>query len=325
MLLENPNQESPGVKVPKQATARADEARRRLTPPVPATDIAPPATDGTATHPAPVAFTVDELLQAPSPEKDASLSYWKSRANAIEGFRRADVKRLEAVIADSSGRIGALEAQLAASAKANPTVEALPEVDVRNFYSDAMLEKIGPENAKEILQATLKSVQPLIQQQIEAATKPLIEATAKKTASEKEAAQVSFVEALTAGCPNWAEIDAMPTWRQWLEGVEPASGLTRQEIVNRHKARNNAAGIVKLLDEFVATLNPAPTPPKPNVTVTGSLGSGNEAPEAPKSDGPPLTDADLRTFYKDAAIPGKLSAEYKANFEARIKRERGRM
>ena len=277
------------------------------------------------THPAPVAFTADELLQAPSPEKDASLTYWKSRANAIEGFRREDAKRHEGKLAAASERIGTLEAQLVAAKKAGTSAEALPEVDVRTFYSEAMLEKIGEENAKEILQATLKSVQPMIQQQIEAATKPLIESQAKKQTDDAETAKAKFVDALTAGCPNWAEIDAMPAWRKWLEVVEPASGLSRQEIVSRHRARFNAAGIVKLLDEFVATLNPVVVPPVPPLTVNGGAGSGQEAPVPPVSDGPPLTDADIRLFYKNASMPGKYTAEYKANFEARIKRERGRM
>jgi hypothetical protein len=316
----NPNVDS-GPRLPRQVIAQAAHAHELLKEGVeqpPATPPATPAATAAAAPvtPAPAAFTVEQLLNAPDPTKDADPAYWRARANATEGFRRVDNANNKDRIARLESEVKALKEKNSELAKSHPAVA--PTIDLKKHFTEDEIESIGEDRARAILRATLTETEETIRKRIEEAVAPLLERQTKTHEATEAERYQKFVEDLTAGFPTWQVTDSDPRWRSWLNGVDEATGMVRQQIINAHKSDRNAQGIIKLLNAFVTSLAPAPIPQKPPVSPTPLEGTGGDSP-LPDAipDGGWMSEKEIRDGYKRKSL-GKMSREEAQKFDARV-------
>jgi hypothetical protein len=311
---ENPSLEG-NVRLPHQVTRAGQNARDLLKAAESPPETKPPEKPPVAAVPA--AFTVEQLLNAPDSERDASRDYWFARCQSVEGWRREDNKR-------TSARIQALESDLAKLrekntelAKSHPATA--PVIDLKKHFTEEEIDSIGEERATAILRASLQAADAVIQERIDAAVKPLLDKQNQRAEESEIERHRKFVQGLDDGFPTWQVTDKDQRWLAWLSGIDDASGLQRQKLINIHKADYNADGIVKMLQAFVVSLAPAALPPSPPETPTTLNGTGGDNPPnpAPGSDGKVLTAMEIKEGYKRKAI-GKMSKEEADLFDARV-------
>lgn len=331
-MNENPSLES-NVRLPRQVVQAGQNARALLAKgaeaddpdnPIPKTDAAPAA-------PRPEAFTYEELLRAPTPEKDASRDYWKARCNVLEGYRRDDnqktakrVEALEAQVRDLMSK----NAELVREKAQTPAATTIPEAEIQaamtKRFTAEEIDAFGEERAmaltREFLQAG-KSMDAAL-----AAMRDQVNALLKRqeTAAEDEATKRHrlFIEALYEGFPTWEETNKDARWLKWLEGMDRATGLNRQRLLNILSADKNALGIVTMLEAFVTSLKPAATPKEPpeNPATLDGTGGDNRPPGDLLANELPLTDAEIRDGYRRKSIVGKdrFTPEEAAAFDKRV-------
>jgi hypothetical protein len=315
---ENPSLEG-NVRLPHQVSRAGQNARDLLNAanePPPA-EIPPAAVTPPPAVPTPSAFTIEQLLNAPDPERDASRDYWHSRCQMVEGFRREDNRKNQL-------RFKALEADIAKLTEKNTELvrshpAAQPAIDLKKHFTEEEIESIGEERATAILRASLQAADAVIQARVDAAIKPLLDKQTQVVEDTEQDRHRKFVEALTDGFPTWQVTDKDPRWLTWLAGVDETSGLQRQKLIDIHKSEYNAGGIVKMLQAFVVSLAPATVPTTPPETPPSLNGTGGDNPPnpAPGSDGKLLTQAEIKDGYKRKAI-GKMSKEEAELFDARV-------
>jgi hypothetical protein len=318
----------PGPRIPRQIVAQAAHARelleKRNQPP--ASDPANP--DPAA--PAPASFTQDELLSAPTPEKDASPAYWKGRCNLIEGFRLEEIRTRKRMVESLKEKAAALEAEVASLKTKNAEIikthpVVAPPLDVKKYFKPDVLERIGEENAEAILRANQSAMEVVLADRIQMAIDAATSRQAPPTVPAKadEHAQYEFVRALgdpVTGVPNWREVNKDPRFLEWLGVEEAFTGKSRQEVLTEHEKKMDAAAIVAMLKRFLA-LPPAAvvpaTPPATPATVSGNANDTRREADPGAGDGVILTDAQIRDGYSRKGR-GKMSPEEANLFDARV-------
>jgi hypothetical protein len=311
-----------GPKLPRQIVAQADHARELLKAgqeaQIPETPVATAETPPAA-PPSP-AFTLEQLLNAPDATKDASRDYWYARAQAVEGFRREDNARNARKVKDLEKQIAELTVKNTELVQSHPAAQ--PVINLADHFTEDEIESFGADRATAIVRNILKtgaSNEAAIKELRAQVTKLLARQTEEVEETEIERNR-KFVAGLDAGFPTWQATDQDPRWRKWLAETDENTGLIRQEIVNRHKANNNADGIVKLLNQWVQSLGPAKVPDAPPITPSSMDGTGGDAPPKPNpgaGDGKILTADEIKKGYKDIATR-KMSPEDERLFHARV-------
>ena len=315
----NPSTDA-GPKLPRQIVAQHAAALQLLKDSEKPADAAPvAATPEVPAVPTPPPFTVEELLSAPDATKNASRDYWHARAQAVEGFRREDNARAAGKIKSLEGKVQELTVKNTELVQSHPAAQ--PTIDLNKYFSEEEIESIGAERATAILRASTASVDTVVQERIDAAIKPLLDQRKESAEDETRAKQRKMVEELDAGFPAWQITDNDPRWRQvYLNLVDEKTGMTHQQILDGHKARYNAAGIVKMLEAFVRSLKPVPIPDAPPITPSSLEGNGGDAPPRPNpgaGDGVVLTAAEIKDGYKRIAT-NKMPEDEAALFHARV-------
>jgi hypothetical protein len=325
---ENLSVESPGARVPHQVTRQAENARAILAKSAADPPAATPA-------PAPPAFTYEDLLKAPTPEKDASVEYWKARCNVTEGHRRQDnensrrrIERLELELESLRGKNLELMQQ---ATKPTPAPAPPPQIDLRKAmlerFTAEEIESFGEERAIALTREFMKagSTAEAALAELRGRFDALIEQQKSKVKSEEDRQREAaaerhrrFVEELTEGFPTWQKVNADPRWLAWLDGSD-RPGVTRQETLTLIEGKKDAKGIIAMLEEFVKSLGPAQVPNEPPETPTRVEGSGQDLRPDPKlgTDQPALSAAEIREGYKLKAL-GRMTAEQAALFDARV-------
>jgi hypothetical protein len=260
------------------------------------------------------------IVQAPSAEKDADVDYWRSRCNAIAGFRRSENERANTRIAELVSETEALKAQLAAAPAAS-AAPAAAAIKLTDLFSPEAIERIGEDNAADILKAAAQ----LYEQKQAAKAPPPPEPPKPKpaepqprvpTAAEQQAHQ-DYLDALTARLPTWMVINADKDFRAWCVRVDPVTKTKPQDRLGPADAAMNPDGVLEVFETYLATLGAAaPVAPQPP-TVPSSLPAGGRPP--PGEDPSRmrlLTREEIRQGYKAKTL-GKMTQEQAAEFDRR--------
>jgi hypothetical protein len=65
-----------------------------------------------------------------------------------------------------------------------------------------------------------------------------------------EQARKAMHQQVTAAVPNYQEIDADPRWLQWLSGIDPLTGATRQQVLDDAIAAGSAPRVIAFFNTF---------------------------------------------------------------------------
>jgi hypothetical protein len=199
------------------------------------------------------------------------------------------------------------------------------EIDLGKHFTPEQIEALGETQCMAMVATAQRVAQESIDTAVEAAVKPLREKqAATEQATESDADQRYFAR-LQALVPNWAEINVLPAWLEWLTVEEGDSGIERDALLKKFHDQRNAEKVGKFFQRYLAETAPAPTPVPP----TAARGSGAQpaGDPPPRSDGGnnrllPPTPKEVSDFYKRAATkkPGQhgfVTDKERAEFEAR--------
>lgn len=288
--------------------------------PTPAPDGGAPAPSATATNddspPAPAAAPAAPASPAPSAAADPRENdpvYWKQRFKVTEGMlqRQAqDLRTRDQQIAELQEQLHTLRAQSA-------TTTAPSKPDLSAFFTPEQIESFGEAQCEAMASAAMTAARQQAQALIDAEVKPIRD-RAKQSAEQAEAdAEAAFWAQLAEIEPEYEDINARQEWLAWLAEPDDATGLVRQDILDRHRRARNAAGVAKVFQAFKGgSSKPRPTPPV-SAPRGAAPAEATAAPAAATAKGYPSRE-EIREFYKRSAT-GKVKQAEREEFEARLR------
>ncbi len=286
-----------------------------------------PKTDPTADDPGatpPVGVTPAEPVTPAKPEPSAPAvdprendpAYWRQRFNVTAGVLRAERDERRAEATTFNQRLTELSEQVRTlQAGAAPSDD---QVDVTQFFTSEQIEQFGADQCEAMARASMKSARSEAQKLIEKEVKPLREKQAQREAQTIEERKQDFGDKLTELVPDYLEIDQSDEWRAWLAQEDEASGLVRQEILSRHTHALNAPKVGKMFGDYLKSKQPAPRPQPPVAPKGTGAGPSGEPPPQPAAGLKAPTDAEVKDFFKRAAL-GKVKDAERVEFEGRMK------
>jgi hypothetical protein len=274
----------------------------------------PPTDPKPEPKPEPKADPVEPPAPPAPPEsrtdRDADPAYWKQRYKVTQGFLNLAKQEHATEVEALNARIAELSKQV--NDKATPA-----EIDLGQYFTPEQIEQHGEDQCKAMAATAVKAARSQAQALIDAEIAPL------KTARADDAKRASrdridaFKARLAELVPDYPEIDQDKAWMDpetgFLADIDPASGLVRQDILDRHIAAFNAAGVAKMFQAFKAS-RALPAPP---VAPSGGARPGNAPAAAPPGAGYPSKD-EIRTHYRRRALRQVSDVEHAA-FEARLR------
>lgn len=313
---------SPGVtavRLPRQvlrAKERADELSQRTVdaPASAETPEPPPGAAAVSTPaPAPVPASTDFANAEPVTEEG---KYWRQRFKVTEGLFRTAREKHATDLENRDAEVAELRAEVARLKSAQP-VEAKAQ-DLSQFLSPDLIDALGEDQARAMVATALKAAQAEARAMVNAELAPLKaqqEAAVKRESRKKTDA---FTDALDEAVPAWREIDKDARWHAFLDGVDEATDLIRQEVIDLAKQNMNAKPIVRLLKAFQSSLGAIDTPPASVMpAATGASGAAPTVNTVLVEGGAP-TRAEIREHFKLRAL-GKIKADEAQKFDARLK------
>lgn len=285
----------------QNAALEADPASDDMATPPPA----PPAdalnADATPTPPA--------VEPPPAPAEPPQATDWEQKARSAMGRltkqaeqHRTEVEGFKAAIAELTEQVNTLQASQPA---ARP--------DIHAYFTPEQIEQFGEDQCEASLVAAEKRMRELLQEGL----RPIVETHQRQQLDAAEQRKQAFTERLRALVPDFEEIDNDPDWLDvWLVEVDETSGLPRGEILTSLVQKGDVQRTAKMFQAFKAS-RARPAPPAPPVVPngTGANGGGEPPPRGPALSAP--TGAEVRDFYKRAAL-GKVTDQERTVFEARL-------
>jgi hypothetical protein len=285
--------------------------------PTPAPDGGAPAPAATATNddppPAPAAAPAAPASPTPSAAdpRESDPVYWKQRFRVTEGMlqRQAqDLRTRDQQIAELQEQLYTLKAQSATATPGKPDLSA--------FFTPEQIEAFGEAQCEAMASAAMTAAKQQAQTLIDAEVRPIRD-RAKQSAEQAEAdAEAAFWAQLAEIEPDYEDINARQEWLVWLAQPDDATGLVRQDILDRHRRARNAAGVAKVFQAFKGSSKPRPTPPV-SAPRGAAPAEAAAAPAAATAKGYP-TREEIREFYKRSAT-GKVKQAEREEFEARLR------
>lgn len=301
------------TRLPRAVRAQMQRVNERLEakpaaanpPPPDASEAAPAVTEpenpsGSAPQP------------SPADPRENDPAYWRQRFSVTQGMLRRLQEDQAAASAERDREITELREKVR-SLEANSSANDKP--DVATFFTPEQIERFGEDQCEAMAATAIKAAREQAQSLIDAEVRPLREraqADAQRVHADREAV---FWEQLAEAVPDYAEVNATDEWLTWLAEHDDATGLVRQDILDRHRGALNAAGVAKVFQGFKASRSrptPPVAPPRNAATGAGAVPAANEP-----AKGYPSRD-EIREFYKRAAI-GRVTDKERVEFEARLR------
>jgi hypothetical protein len=295
-----------------QARIDARHAESKTDPADPNAPQVPPVAATPADPAPPVVPPVPAAPAADPRENDPA--YWRQRFNVTAGVLKAERTERQATTTEFQRQITELQEQVRTLQANKPPGET--DLDVTQFFTPEQVEQFGEDQCKAMALAATKSAQAAVQTAIEKEVKPLREQEQRREARTVEERKQEFTDKLTELVPNYLEIDQSEDWREWLAQEDEASGLQRQVILSNHTHVLNAQKVARMFSDFLKTK----TKPAPPVVGKGNGAgpSGEPPPAASPAAARAPTDAEVKDFYKRAAL-GRVKDTERVEFEARMK------
>lgn len=284
-----------------------------------------PSADGTpapaapdATPAAPAATTAAPATVPPADPRENDPNYWKQRFNVTSGILAKERRERQEERTTLLQKQAELQAQISSSTAA-PADET---IDLTTFYTPQQIEQYGEEQCRVMAKTAMDAARATANKLIDDAVRPLKEQREREQADAVAAKKQAFIDKLIELVPNYQEIDVDPRWNDettgWL-AQDDENGVQRQQLLNIHIANGNAPKVAKMFKDFIASITPqAPTPPVTPSGTGAAPGGDGAVPAAVVAGLTAPTDAEVKDFYKRAAI-GKVKDDERATFEARLK------
>ncbi|MBX3603193.1 MAG: hypothetical protein KF863_21440 [Rubrivivax sp.] len=294
-LAAAPAAAAPTPPAPPDAAAEADGA------------AAAASTDPNAPPAAPV---------APPPAADPrenDPAYWRQRFSVTQGMLRSFQERQAEALAAKDTEIATLRDKIR-ELEASSRTSGKGALDLSAFFSPEQIEHFGEEQCRAMASAATAAAQGEAKRLFEAEVKPIQDRNRADAQRATESRENAFWEKLAELVPDFQEVNASPSWLEWLATPDETTGLVRQDILDRHRQSLNANGVAQVFQRFKAGQAKPPAPP---VAPPRGVGPGSaDTPAAPQKAYP--SPKEIKDFYTRAAI-GKVSDKERVEFEARLR------
>lgn len=299
----------------------------------PAPAPAAPTQEGDGAPPAPVETdVVDDSSQGsesghdapPAPDQAGAGKRvdYKAQYFTLQGlYKAANIPGLQQTLRTQAARIAELEAQLKSSVP-GATEGAAPAK--KQKLSESLRAALGDEVASE-----LENVLAGQDQSFREALKPVSERAEAADKAQVQQQHNAFLTALGKEVEDWAEIDVMPEWNLFLNGVHPEAGVPRQALLERAFATGNvaiAAAQFKAFKKLMGIPDKSAAPAAPAARTPAPAALQRQVTPAPSGKAPVVTPekkiwtkAEILECGKRIAlgkITGQLAADLEADFSA---------
>jgi hypothetical protein len=257
-------------------------------------------------------------------------AYWKHRFEIMQGklmqerdLHKAEIDGLEARIADLETEVAQKEQDIS-TLKASPPPSS-SKIDIGQFLTPEEVERIGEDEATTLISVANKAVQTAVDAalaKMAPAPAPTPAAPAPKVAdratreAEREArsARQKFIDDLSELVPDFQAIDESVGWKTWLAEKKGPRGRVRNDVLQAHMRIGDAESVAEMFEQYRAESAPKPAP----ITAHAEGGQNDDTPPV-RGGGAltPLTDKEVRDFYKRSAV-SKVSDSERKTFEARL-------
>lgn len=275
-------------------------------PPVP--EPAPQNTD--PTPPAPPAASAP-----PEDPRHSTVEYWQQRFKVTEGLLRreredhaATQQSLGQKIADLQSQVSTLQASTATPA----------DVDITRYFTPEEIDKFGEDQCRKMASVAQAAADDKVKTLIDAQIAPIRQRQETEAQAEVNRRKTAFTDRLLELYPNYVAVDDTDGWRAWLRQKDPTARIERGTILHHLVQAQDADGVAGMFQQYEALSKP----PVPPVAPNGTAAPAAEAPAPAQAVGKALTPAEIRDFYKRAAI-GKVTDQERAAFEARTRQRAG--
>lgn len=290
--------------LPRQVQQRADAARALETDGNPSPEALEQPTATAPTAPVQNSY----LLEAPTPEKDGSLEYWKARASTIEGLRRKQSIDFERRLKELGDEVADLRLKLLDKKTAEPvTPPVITDDEVKAYFTAEQIQELGMPHLKAILASTRAEAQRAATAEVRSAVAPAEEKRRKQEEIEAQTAHTAFLAKVSEIVPNWESIQKDPRFSPWMEEPDPATGIRRQTLILQYQQSRDAPRAAWFFEEFLKHIGAVKIDP-PQVTPPESGARGEQGRTQPDPANMPVevsgfrvTKQSIRTFYKEKA------------------------
>lgn len=335
-----PSEES--SKLPEQVRRSAERARKFLQEKMdPKANEQPTAPDGVKViaESQPVASAQEQpkpteatpVQPATEDPRHSDINYWRHRVSILDGMLRKAKTNRDADVNALREQLELVQDQLHKAKTSAP----MPEVDIKQYFSDEEIEALGEDQAKIHAQAIARQRHKDALQQEEERSKREKEERAKEASrAQKEAAEAhaQMLSDLEAAVPDWVAINKSQGWLDWLADTDPDTGLQRQELVDVAEGKKDGKALAKIMKRYIATLNITPVPAQPAVQPSAT-GANGYTPTVPVMTKGPPSRQEMQEFFKRLSMsegrgfkpPGfrPVTPEERTEFFARLNAAQG--
>ena len=268
-----------------------------------------PTAEVTELHPKPEVGD-PEVAPEPKPERID----WKQKYSVLQGKYDAEVPRLSESLRGANSRIDSLEEKLASKTIMEPAASSAPRTDFTPEeiadYGEDLLEVIG-RKARSIVESEYRPTIKTLENQVSQLNTQIGE-TGQRVA--KQETNEVFAQ-LDGTVKDWRKTNTDPAFHEWLDQLDPFSGVARKVLMLKAFERKNAQQVRAFFDTYMqenATHNPTPTGQTPSGQGGSVQGSTLDldnyiAPGTPRSGGNAgapkdkriWTNTEIGTFYSD--------------------------
>lgn len=248
-----------------------------------------------------------EPTPEPAPTATPPKQDFEHKYKTLQGVFNAESGRWQAEKKAMEAENKALRDQLT-QRPAEPTPAPTPpkpvvsEQDIET-YGPELIDLIGrkaSEMAEQIVAAKVAALQPELEK---------LNANVTDVATQgRKTAQEQFLDALAREVPDWQTTNADERWLEWLNQVDPLSGVPRQKYLDHAAQQLDVAHTVRLFKAFKDSVGegtsptpaadtPAPAQTKPPVSPTPRT-VGNATAPNPKQPDTTVSRAEIDAHYR---------------------------
>jgi hypothetical protein len=232
---------------------------------------------------------------APAPAED-----FKSQYDTLTGKYNAEVPRLY-------GEVGDLKVKLAEALTIindfKKKIDTPPAAPVEPPKGLTYLRKEMPELEEAINFLAEQKATQLIRETVDARIKETDTKINNLETSTHKTAAGTFYSVLKDKVANWAVINEDPGFINWLEAIEPYSGMKKADLISIAYDSLDAERVATFFADYLKSKGIAPaSPPSPDPSKFVAPPKPSGAEPQPTTEKDFITTAQISQFYNDVAL-----------------------
>jgi hypothetical protein len=268
-----------------------------------------PATDAPAeSQPAPTAFPKEnEQPKQKFPDADPQSEVWEHKYKVLANKYSAEIPRFAAEIRQLKEELGDVKAE-------NAKLKAAPAAQPMNL-------DIKPEEVEEYGENFINLVKRAAASAAQNASPGDVGEIRKEVdrlkRDQQQMSQQKFFDELVKQAPQWERLNTNSEFLEWLSGLDPLTGRSRQDLFDDAYSRLDAWRVANFFNGFGSENKEPPPLPSAKLAEQVTPKTSRATPAQPASNKKIWSHSDIARFYSDVRN-GKIDQEAGARIESEI-------